>query len=777
MPTALAARSPSRTPRQGAFPAQPPRLNALSCALALAAIGTTATAHAQPSGLDSPTPAATVTAVRAEAGADDRNDTAAALPTVTVKARAANDTATEGSGSYGAASATVGSKVPATLRETPQSVSVMTRQQLDDQRLNSLEQAMEQAPGITVGYAGTGIVYSFYSRGFTLDNFQFDGVSTQSGAGNYSQPDLALYDHVEILRGANGLLSGAGEPGGTVNLVRKRPLDEPRFSANASVGSWSSKRGEVDVTGPLNAAGSLRGRAVVAYEDKGFFYDARNSRKTVAYGVLEADLGARTRLTGGVNYQKLDTPMRFALPRYSNGQDIGLSRSTYLSADWNNWVFETPQLFAELFHRFNDDWHAQLNANWLRERSTFKYVYANGAIDPATGAGLKLAGGSGHYEADQKGIDATLNGAFSLLARRHALVLGANWSDRDNDGFAGTGWSFPRQGEAVMLDFDRGAIAEPATPHFSRNSNANTRQQGVYGVVRWQLSDSLRLITGARMSWYDYQRKNTLTGAVTSQYKQNREVTPYGGLVWDVHPDWSLYASYADIFRVQSNNYQADGTPLDPAIGANYELGLKGSLAQGRLNTSLALFRIDESNRAQVDPDYPDACPANPAGGACYINTGKVRSEGVEAEINGALTPAWQIAASYTYNTTEYLRDRAANGSPSSSEGKSYRSIAPRHQLKVWTQYRLPGAWQAWHVGGGVNLQSSTYASSTTVRAEQPGYALWNLSAGWQADRHWSLALTVNNVFDKRYYRAISTNFGNWYGEPRSVALTARTTF
>jgi len=682
----------------------------------------------------------------------------------------------EGTRSWAAQATTIGRREQ-TLREIPQSVSVLTRQRLDDQNLYTLEQALAHTPGITVNAAAAGMLYDFYARGFPIQNVSFDGVQMLAGWGGFdAQPDTATVDRLEVLRGADGLYSGAGQPGGTVNIVRKRPLDSFQMGANLALGSWDNKRLELDVSSPLNSARTVRGRGVLAWQHKDFFFHAPTAEKHVIYGVLEADIGPHSTIGFGLSYQKADSPMETGHPRASDGSDLGLSRRRSFTANWNFYNFETTQIFADVKHKFNETWSLRANASILKETSVFKDAYIRGSYDPITQTGLSIYGNAGRYESRQYGLDISLEGQFRLFSRAHGVSIGANHIERDSPGFTKEGWNFPEHGTPVSLAFDPDLIPEPAMPHMRKTANTNTQQTGVYGVVRWSLTDALTLVSGARATWYDYENHNLASGVTTNRYKQNGEITPYAGLVWDFHPNYSAYASYTDIFRVQSNLYQASGSPLDPAVGANIEIGIKGSSDDERLNGSIALFRIDETNRSQIDPNYQTACPANPTGGACYINAGKVRSQGIEAELNGEIIPGWHWFAGYTWNTAKYLRDRAADGSASANEGRPFRSIAPKHLLRLHTRYRLPGTGNRWTLDAGLNVQSATYTGSTII-ARQPGYAVWNAGVGYTVNPHLALHLAVNNVFDKVYYRRINTREGNMYGEPRSVMLSARAKF
>ncbi|WPB55834.1 TonB-dependent siderophore receptor [Xylophilus sp. GOD-11R] len=265
---------------------------------------------------------------------------------------------------------------------------------------------------------------------------------------------------------------------------------------------------------------------------------------------------------------------------------------------------------------------------------------------------------------------------------------------------------------------------------------------------------------------------NKVTGLYnTRPYKENSQFTPFAALSYDFNPEWTAYVSYAEIFRSQANQYTLSGSPLDPATGKNYEVGVKGSHYGGKLNSAIALFRTIEDGRALQVQASP--CGGSPTGGACFANDSKVRSQGLDTEISGQLATGWQLAGGYTFNQTRYLRDTAAN------ESQPLSSFTPRHMLKLWSSYQLPGNLSAWTVGGGVNVQSMAYKLNGTARIEQGGYAVWSARATYRINRNLTAALNVGNVFDKKYYQTLgsSAGGGNWYGTPRSVMATLQAAF
>jgi outer membrane receptor for ferric coprogen and ferric-rhodotorulic acid len=245
-----------------------------------------------------------------------------------------------------------------------------------------------------------------------------------------------------------------------------------------------------------------------------------------------------------------------------------------------------------------------------------------------------------------------------------------------------------------------------------------------------------------------------------SATQTNGKVTPYAGLVYALNDQWSAYASYADAFEPQTNR-TTSGSLLKPIEGKNYELGLKGELADGRLNTSFAIFRYDQENRGVQDLQGPMNCD----GWYCSVASGKVRSQGLEATLSGEVLPGLQLVSSYTYNTTKFLKD-------DTYEGKVFSTWTPKHLLKVWGDYQLPGDWNKVSVGAGVTAQSSTVAYDRTFSV--PGNALWDSRVAYKINQEFTVAANLYNMFDKKYYiPAYNANWGsNYYGDPRNVMFT-----
>lgn len=690
-----------------------------------------------------------------------------------------DSTTTEGSGSYAARAVTIG-KGTHSLKEIPQSVTVVTRKQLDDQDITDLKDAANKTTGL-VGVQGVGKGMILTSRGFQIDDWQYDGVPIPRNTyalGNWATQDLIFFDRMEVLRGASGLLQGTGSPGGAINLVRKRGQSTPTVTITGKAGSWDHYGLQVDAGGPLNQSGTVRGR-IVADEDRSHsFIDHEWSKTHSLYGALDIDLRDDTTLGLAVSHSDGESrPMIRGLPRYADGSPVDVSRSTYTGSRWNRSEIEVTTVQADLEHRFNDDWTLKVGALHMSEDNQARNQRVQSAGDglEADGSGVQYADFVTDFDATKKGLDMNLSGHFEALSMEHEIILGGNYSQqRSDDRFART---FTDSTDSIFgLNNNR--------PDISYDSLINTRggrgtpskynisQKGLYGSWRIKPVESLTLVLGSRVSWYDYSYKSATQLAFSSVATPNPEstanesgeVTPYAGIVYDLSREWAVYASYTDVFQPQTSR-DSSGTVLKPVIGSNYEVGLKGELLDGRVNTSLAAFRYDQENRSVNDLASGFACD----GWYCSTAAGKVRSQGIEAEISGEVLTGLQLFAGYTWNTTKYLKDP-------SNEGKVFSTWTPQHMLRVWGDYQFSGDWNRVSTGLGFTTQSHTLGYEHTF--EVPGYTVWSARVGYQLTPEIGLALNANNLFDKRYYTAGYNQLdgNNNFGDPRNVMFSVKYT-
>ena len=478
-------------------------------------------------------------------------------------------TTTEGTQSYTTGAMATATKLPLTLRETPQAVTVITRQRMDDQAMTSINDVVNATPGLFLNFSSGPGRQSYTSRGFNIDNLMYDGIpSGYSGASVGAQPNLAMFDRVEVVRGATGLVTGSGNPSAAINLIRKRPLDEQKVTLTGAAGSWDDYRGELDASSPLNDSGTLRGRVVTSYRDANSFIDNVEEYHGLFYAVTEADLSEDTTLTLGFSNQKDKTNYFWGSSLIGqDGHHLNLPRSYNPGTDWENKDQEINTVFAELRQRLANDWSLQVNANYAEQNALFSGSYQSRWVNNTLARTVYQAA----YDENQTGIDAFASGPFQAFGRTHELVVGASKRIYDM-----TTHSYS--------PYDMDWPLTSGKPNFVHTTDGRTvtTQDGVYITTRLSLADPLKLILGGRLDWYDYDNRDG-----SGDYKVTRNLTRYAGLIYEIDDHHSVYVSYSDIFTPQSSK-DISGTPVKPIVGKNYEVGIKGEYLGGALTTSRA---------------------------------------------------------------------------------------------------------------------------------------------------------------------------------------------
>jgi len=355
------------------------------------------------------------------------------LSPITVEGQILSDSGrTEGTNSYAGSQVSVGSKTPVSMRETPQSVSVVTRQRLDDQNITTLQDAMKNTTGMTAQrFDGAGNFNTINARGYQADTILLDGVPTSANGNQATGLDTAIYDRIEVLRGPAGLFQGAGEPGATINMVRKRPGKELAIMGDATAGSWETYRGVADVSVPLVESGKARARFVVVRDEREPYIDVLNSEKIVGYGTVEFDVTSDTTLSFGATYQEIDSVLDQGLPAYADRSFAHVDRSTFTGANWNNQELETKDFFAELQHNLDNGGRLQVSARRFDRDMRYKGARANGAIDPSTG-NFDIQTLEYGFGLEATAFDAYGTTPFNLGGQTHNIVLGADYRKERN---------------------------------------------------------------------------------------------------------------------------------------------------------------------------------------------------------------------------------------------------------------------------------------------------------------------------------------------------------
>lgn len=669
---------------------------------------------------------------------------------------------TEGKDDYTIEGQTTATRIPLTLRETPQSVSIVTRQQITDFQLNDVNQLLTTVPGINVQANETDRVY-YSARGFDIQTFQIDGIGVPFAFGiQTGSIDTAIYDHIEVVRGAPGLLSPTGNPSAVINFVRKRPTKDLQASASVQYGSFNSLRLDADVSTPLTKDGSVRARVVGVLSDADSYLDRYSLRRWTGYGVVEADLGPDTVLSGGYGHQDHQShgAMWGALPlTYTDGTRIDMPRSTNVAPEWAGWNVIDRQIFGDLTHHFGHDWVARISAvrRATSEADELFYVYDNPvrgapngiAPDPAKpGQFLGIKSYPGAFRAQTRNLtmEAYATGPFTLFGREHQLMFGVNRSAQDykqtsSYDYSKVGLTLPFP-DLFQGTFPQVTFPTPFSTAYASSQNTQTRRETAYGLVRFSLADPLTLMLGGNVT---HARSVGFSYDVDTNY-DNTRFSPFAGVTYDLNRALSVYASYTTIFNPQTA-IGLDGRLLDPISGKNIEAGIKGDWFGGRLNASAAIFRVHQNNTAE-SVGFVDGR---------FLSRGvNAKSEGIELEVGGRLAEGVQVTGGYTLMRIE------------DQNGDAARLFVPRNTGRLNIVYSPP-ALPALKVGASAQYQSVIYTQTRSVR--QDGYALVDLMAKYDITPRIALSANLRNLTNAKYLTALTFD-GGYYGAPRSILGT-----
>lgn len=665
---------------------------------------------------------------------------------------------TESTNSYTLKSMSTATKLNLSPRETPQTIKIMTNQLIEDFSLTNMEKILESTPGIHTYKNGNRDNYNYTSRGYKLQT-QYDGIPDSLGLGDLNgmvDVDSVILDHVEIQQGAAGLLSGSGQPGGTVNMIRKMPKSQFSSSVDISTGSWNTHKLSADITGAMNEDGSIRARLVVSHQENESFVDYVQAKKDVIYGVIEADISDTSTISGGIYihniYDTVADNNYGVVIMNTDGKILNIPRSTYQGADWSYNDKLNHSYFIKYNQELSSGWNFKSALTYNRIKQDILTVWSSDVV----GQNFELWPMGYSHDKVSTGLDIYASGPVQLFGREHEIVLGLNGSrsktKKDSNKFYGD-WSSSGFGP-----YDVKTYAASAIPNFYELSSFISRPEdeketsnlGVYLTGRFNITDSFKTILGFRNSSYEYKESGK-----TGQ-KESNVVTPYAGLIYDMNEFSSIYTSYSEIFEPKDISVKnVSGQTLDPTLGKNYEAGIKAEFFNGSLNTSASIFKLEQENLSENDGVYDIA---NLCGGQCYKEGGLVVSKGFDIGISGQIYDNIQLMMGYNYVNHKY-----ASGE---NDGKKYSLITPEKTFKFSTSYTQ----DKWKIGGNLRYQSKIQSTYPEFNIKQKAYTVVGLMGKYKINKNSKVSLNINNIFDKTYYAGI--DYGSVvYGDPRNFTF------
>lgn len=675
-----------------------------------------------------------------------------------------------------------GTKTDTSIEKVPQSISVVTAEEMALHQPRSVKEALSYTPGVAVGTRGASNTYDYLIiRGFAADgqsqNNYLDGMKMQGNFYNDAVIDPYMIERAEVMRGPTSVLYGKSSPGGLLNMVSKRPLTEPLKEVQFKVGTDSLFQTGFDFSDALDDDGVYSYRLTgLARSNNAQQERAEEQRYTIApsFSWRPSDETNFTFLSYFQN--EPETGYYGWLPK--EGTVDPLPNGDRLPTDFNegaknNTYFRNQKMVGYSFdHEFNDTFTVRQNLRFAENKTSQNSVYGYGVCSDAANSGNALCNAlspadKGHYLArkyvvdDEKlqnfTVDTQLQSKFATGDVDHILLTGVDYMRMRNDINAWFGYdgSVPLLDlyNPVYSDFDFGSKnPDNSGPYQLLNKQ---QQTGLY--VQDQAQWNKVLVTlGGRYDWAEQDSFNRVTGTTAS--RDDNQFTWRGGVNYLFDNGVTPYFSYSESFEPSSQS-DAQGKPFAPSKGKQYEVGVKYVPSDRPIVLTGALYQLTKTNNLMADP----------AGSFFSVEGGEIRARGVEIEAKAALSASVNVVGSYTYTDVEYTTDTNYKGNTPAQ--------VPEHMASLWGDYTFyDGALSGLTLGTGGRFSSSSYgdpANSFKVGS----YAVMDALVRYDLARFGmagsNVALHVNNLLDREYVASCFNTYGCFWGAERQVVATA----
>ncbi len=666
---------------------------------------------------------------------------------------------------YNATHSQVATKTSMPILETTQSVSVVTRQQMDDQGSQTVAQAMRYTPGVLTNPYGATHRYDYVAmRGFndgSVDNIYVDGLKSMGDNGTYStmQVDPYFLERIDILKGPSSVLYGRSSPGGLVALTTKKPLFDPYHQVQATVGTQGQRGMGFDFSGPLDDDKRIAYRLTGLADASDTQFDHNKEERYAIAPAVSIDFNEDTSLTLQANLQH-DPNGGYHGGNPADGMlhpRNGLRLSDHFfegEPDIDNYE-RTQQSFSYQFeHRFNDIFTARQNFRYQDSDVSMDQVYSAGWAD-ATSNTLKRAYTGGDERLHSFIVDNMLQAEFFTGAAKHTVLLGADYQRRKAD----VTW---RYGTVDPLD--------AGNPHYG-NGNLQVLGENNYlrrlqqtGVYLQDLVDlgQWRFSLGLRQDWVKVSEENRDTD--TKVNDDRSKFTTRAGVLYLFENGIAPYVSYSESFNPNTVSDQ-NGRPLPPTEGTQWEAGIKYQPPGTDNLFTASVFRIEQENLASKQPNEE-----------FYRAVGEVRSQGLELEAHVQVTDNLKLIGGYTYTDIDYAKSMPSLVTPGLDNKGNSPTQAPEQMYSLWADYDfLKGQLDGLRLGGGVR-----YVGYSWVDAENsmkvPSYTLFDASIGYDLGKvglkGMDLRLNANNLTNESYVASCASLNYCYMGEERNVSAT-----
>lgn len=643
---------------------------------------------------------------------------------------------------YRATRSASATKTDTALRDIPQSISVIPATVLEDLGSTSVERALDFAGGVSKQNNFGGLtLYEYSVRGFTTSEFYQDGFSANRGYP--STPDTANIERIEVLKGPAASLYGRGDPGGTVNIVTKKPQPDAFTTLQTSAGSWDRYRTALDVNTPLDSEGRVLSRVNLAVEDNHSFRDHVDAKRVFVAPSFSWQLAPDTQLLVESEFVRHSSTFDRGIVA-----DTGMSHSTFLGEpNDGNIRNHNNRIQAALEHHLNDAWKLRL-ASHYKQGSLWGDASESRALN-----------GDGHtvnrrYRERSTGwhdsiTQLELRGLFDIGSWQHELLIGTEYEDyRKKERVTAIGGDYP-------IDIYKPAYGQPK-PNGKRSGTdffEQTKSHALNLQDQIIFTDRLRGMVGARFEHFE-QSTDDFTRNHLKSRQTHDAFTQRAGLLYQFTPEVGVFANASTSFK-PNNGLDASGKSFKPEEGVGYEVGVKSELFDDRLSATLAAFHIEKENVLTLDPATNT-----------YRAMGKARSQGFDLQVTGQVTNAIRVIGAFAYIDAEVTQ-----GDKDIPTGSRILGVAKRSGSLLGVYEFQDGALRGSDLGAAF-----TYVGDRSGEAgtgfELPAYHTVDLLAHYKATKNVTVGLNLNNLFDEKYYERSYSRYWTNPGEPRNLTVS-----
>ncbi len=657
-----------------------------------------------------------------------------------------------GSQGYQARRSASATKTDTPLEEIPQAVSVIPATVLDDLRSPRIEKALDYAGGVARQNDFGGLtMYEYSIRGLTTSEFYKDGFSVNRG---YMNPqDSSNVERIDVLKGPASSLYGRGDPGGTINIVSKRPQQDRFARLDLSAGRWDRYRGSLDVNTPLDGEGTMLYRMNLAVEDSNSFRDHRAGERQFFAPAFSWEFSPETRLL--VQAEVIRNSQVFDRGVVAPHDHLGsVSRADFFGEPGDGDIDNNNEtLQAELEHDLNASWTLRLASHYKQGRLSGGATEASFLDDDARTLSREYR--YRDYDWQDSITQLELRGLVYTGSVEHNLLIGTEY-----ERFAKTE-EVLRTRPISQIDIYQPVYGQPRPPFSVGPGGRSTDRHELIHSRSLNLQDQMRFsekvfgVIGARYDHYEQRLDNEVAGTRAEQ--THEKVTPRVGALYQFIPEVAVFANASQSFKPNTGAPRPGaGTSFDPEEGVGYEAGFKFDLLDSRLGMTVAAFHLTKENVLTADP----------VDSAYQIAAGEVRSRGIDLQLTGQLTDEVRVIGAYAYVDAEVTEDNTL------ARGSRLLNV-PEHSGSLLGVYEfLDGELRGLELGGGVNYVGERSGNVADSGFELPGYTTVDLLARYQATPDLTLGVNLNNALDRTYYERSYSNVWVMPGEPRNLSLS-----